>query len=233
MIEYLFTTLSTAMSGDFSVALAGAFGWGVLSILLSPCHLSSIPLVVGYLGNRDELNSRHAYGLATVFALGILVTIALVGVATAARGRMLGDVGVWGNVFVAGLFFVIGLYLMDLIPLNMAGFAPARWRTGGGMGAFALGLLFGIGLGPCTFAFLAPVLGVVFRVSATSSVEAVLLLLAFAIGHCAVIAGAGGSVHRVQRYLNWSDRSRVALYVKRGAGACVFLAGGYFLYTVW
>lgn len=48
MIEVLFITLSKAMDGTPALAIAGSFIWGILSILLSPCHLSSIPLIVGF-----------------------------------------------------------------------------------------------------------------------------------------------------------------------------------------
>jgi len=75
------------------VALGGAFAWGVLSILLSPCHLSSIPLIVGFISEQGKLTTRKAFGISALFGLGILITIALIGIATAAAGRIMGDVG--------------------------------------------------------------------------------------------------------------------------------------------
>ena len=55
MIEELFSSLTTAMSGSFYPALLASFGWGILSILLSPCHLSSIPLVIGYISSQGQI----------------------------------------------------------------------------------------------------------------------------------------------------------------------------------
>jgi hypothetical protein len=46
-VEQLLAALSRAVGGAVWVALSAAFVWGVLSILLSPCHLTSIPLIVG------------------------------------------------------------------------------------------------------------------------------------------------------------------------------------------
>jgi cytochrome c-type biogenesis protein len=63
-------------------ALSAAFGWGALSILLSPCHLTSIPLVIGYLSGRKELSSRKVAAMVLVFSLGILITIGVIGVIT-------------------------------------------------------------------------------------------------------------------------------------------------------
>jgi len=51
-MEKLFITLTHAVEGTAAIALAAAFIWGILSILLSPCHLSSIPLIVGFIGQH-------------------------------------------------------------------------------------------------------------------------------------------------------------------------------------
>ena len=231
MVDTLFNWLTTAMSEQFEIALVAALGWGVLSIILSPCHLSSIPLVIGYISSQGQEGVKRSYSLSLVFGVGILITIGLIGVITASAGRMMGDVGVWGNIIVAGVFFLVGLYLMDIINLSWNGIIPQTSLARGWKGAFLLGLIFGIGLGPCTFAYMAPVLGVVFSVATTNPVQALSLIAAFGIGHCAVIVGAGGAAGTVQRYLNWTDRSKGALWLKRGAAVLVMLGGVYYIYT--
>jgi len=231
MIEEIFARLSLAMGEDFGVALAASFGWGILSILLSPCHLASIPLVIGYIMAQGEKGTRHPYRLSLTFGIGILASIALLGAVTASLGRMFGDVGTWGNIIVAGVFFVVGLYLMEAITLPWSGLVPQSASAPGWTGALVLGLLFGIGLGPCTFAFLAPVLGLVFSLAGRNLPQALALLGAFALGHCAVIVLAGGAAGTVQRYLHWTEKSKGTAVVRKAAGALVFLAGMYSLVT--
>ena len=231
MLDALFTWLTTALNEQFGIALVAALGWGAASILLSPCHLSSIPLVIGYIATQEGNTTRRPYVLSLVFALGILITIALIGAITTSAGRMMGDVGIWGNIIVAAVFFVVGLYLMDVITLSWVGLMPRSSIAQGWKGALLLGLIFGIGLGPCTFAYMAPVLGVVFSVSTTDPMRAASLVAAFGAGHCAVIAAAGGATGTVQKYLNWTDQSKGAVYLKRGAGVLVILAGAYYTYT--
>lgn len=231
MLDDLFTWLSMAMSETFGIALVAALGWGVISILLSPCHLSSIPLVVGYISSQGEEGVKRSYSISLVFGIGILITIGLIGVITASAGRMMGDVGVWGNVIVAGVFFVVGLYLMDVITLPWSGFTPQTSFARGWRGALMLGLIFGIGLGPCTFAYMAPVLGVAFSVATTNILQSLSLIAAFGVGHCAVIVAAGGTVGIVQKYLNWTEQSRHATWLRRGAGVLVVLGGVYYVYT--
>lgn len=233
MLDQLFVWLTGAMNESFGIALVAAVGWGIAGILLSPCHLSSIPLVIGYISSQGREGVKRSYALSFVFAIGILITIGAIGAITASVGRMMGDVGVWGNIIVAGVFFVVGLHLMDVITLSWGGIAPQSSFARGWKGAFLLGLIFGIGLGPCTFAFMAPVLGVAFSVAAKSMLQAFALVAAFGVGHCAVIVGAGGAVGTVQKYLNWTDQSKGATYLKRVAGVLVILAGVYYIYSAW
>ena len=231
MIDQLFTELTLALGGNFTIALAAAFGWGILSILLSPCHLSSIPLIIGYISSQGLIKARRSFYVALVFAIGILITIAVIGLITASMGRLMGDVGSWGNWLVAAVFILMGLYLMDVLRWDWNGVNLAGRKRGSLWGAFILGLIFGVGLGPCTFAFLAPVLGVVFQTASSSWIKATGLILAFGLGHISIIVIAGSLTNWVQHYLNWTETSQTSLYIKRSAGFFVLLGGLYFIYT--
>jgi cytochrome c-type biogenesis protein len=230
MIENLFTLLNTGLMQSLWLASAAALMWGILSILLSPCHLASIPLLVGFISSQENANRQRVFLLSLTFAFGILITIGIIGAVTAMAGRLMGDVGFIGNIIVAVIFFVIGLYLMDLIRLPWDGMRISAGRSSGLTAALTLGLLFGIGLGPCTFAYMAPVLGVVFQTAATDLTVAIILLFAFALGHCAVIVIAGVLAKRISEYLHWSEKSKVTTYVKRVCGFLVILGG---VYMVW
>ncbi|MBL9135998.1 MAG: hypothetical protein JNK85_09030 [Verrucomicrobiales bacterium] len=230
-MESLFTHLSRAIEGAPMVALGAAFIWGILSILLSPCHLASIPLIIGFISDQGRVTTRRAFWTATLFAVGILLTIAGIGVATAAAGRMLGDVGRYGNYFVALIFFVVGLHLLGVIPMPWTGPGQVGMKRKGLLAAFILGLVFGIALGPCTFAYMAPMLGVTFRLAASDLLFGVLLLVAYGVGHCGVIVAAGTSTERVQRFLNWNDRSKGVAILKAACGILVLLGGVWLIYS--
>lgn len=230
-MQDLFTTLTRAVEGSAVVAIAASFIWGVLSILLSPCHLASIPLIIGFIDEQGRISTRRAFVISLLFALGILITIGLIGAVTAAAGRMMGDVGRYGNYFVAVIFFLVGLHLLDVIPMPWSGPGQVGMKRRGALAAFILGLVFGIALGPCTFAYMAPMLGVTFKLAATNLAYGVLLLLVYGVGHCSVIVLAGTSTEVVQRYLNWNERSRGAVIVKKVCGVLVLLGGVYMVYT--
>jgi cytochrome c-type biogenesis protein len=232
MLEGIFTALYEAMTGALWLAVLASFGWGVLSILLSPCHLSSIPLVVGFISSQGKISIGRTFSISLIFSVGILITIALIGIITASLGRLMGDIGSTGNYLVAGIFFVVGLYLLDIIKFDWNSAGLRKTNAKGLIAALILGLLFGIALGPCTFAFMAPVLGVVFQTAQTDYLLSVIFLLAFGLGHCSIIVGAGTITGKVQKYLNWSEGSKTILWIKRVCGVLVILGGVYLIYTV-
>lgn len=232
MIDSIFTALYEAMTGSVWLALVASFTWGVLSILLSPCHLSSIPLIVGFISSQGKISINRTFNISLVFSVGILITIALIGIITASLGRLMGDVGSIGNYLVAGIFFLVGLYLLDIIKFDWNNIGLKQTKVKGLLAALILGLLFGIALGPCTFAYMAPVLGVVFQTAQTNYFLAVVFPLAFGLGHCSVIVGAGTLTGKVQKYLNWSEESKTILWIKRVCGILVILGGVYLIAIV-
>ena len=227
MIE-IFTFLSDSLQGSFLIALLGAFLWGIASIIFSPCHLSSIPLIIGFIGGQKDVTLKKAFLLSLLFSAGILVTIALVGLFTGLSGRMLGDLGKFGNIFLSLFFIIFGLILLDVIKMpDFTLINHSKYAKKGFLAAFIIGLIFGIGLGPCTFAFMAPMLGVVFQVSSSSLFSGIMLLTFFAIGHTSIIVLAGTFTESVEKYLHWNESSKTILIIRRICGVLVILAGIY------
>jgi len=229
-MQELFKTLTQAIEGTAAIALLASFAWGILSVLLSPCHLASIPLIVGFIDKQGQMSTRRAFAISSLFALGILATIGIIGVITGLAGRMLGDVGRYGNYFVATIFFVVGLHLLDVIPMPFSGPGQVGMKRKGLLAALMLGLVFGIALGPCTFAYMAPMLAVTFKLASTNPAFGVSLLLVYGLGHCSVIVVAGTGTGLVQRYMNWNEKSKGTVLIKKICGVLVLLGGLYLIY---
>jgi len=230
MIQQLFTTLTRMLEGSSGIAFVAAFVWGILSIVLSPCHLASIPLIIGFINEQGRISTKRAFATSTLFAVGILITIAAIGAITAAAGRMLGDVGRYGNYFVAVIFFIVGLHLLGVLPMPWSAPGRVAMKRRGLLAAFILGLVFGIALGPCTFAYMAPILGVTFKVASKNLSYGVSLLIVYGLGHCSVIVLAGTCTELVQRYMNWNEKSRATTIIKSLCGLLVILGGLYLIY---
>lgn len=228
MIRELFDMLYKSLHAAPQVAILGSIIWGILSILLSPCHLASIPLIIGFIDEQGKISTKRAFWISLLFSTGILVTIGLLGIITALLGRMLGDIGRFGNYFVAIIFFIIGLHLLEIMKLPFLSTAKQPgMKKKGLLAAFLIGLIFGIALGPCTFAYMAPMLGVAFSVSSKNIIFSITLVFAYAIGHCSVIVFAGTFTELVQNYLNWSEKSKGTTILKKICGILVILGGIY------
>ena len=199
--------------------------------VLSPCHLTTIPLIIGYLSNQRELSTKKAFYLSTIFSVGILISIAVIGGITAAAGQLLGDIGKIGNYVVAMVFLIFGLSLLGILPLNFPGLGPIKSKRKGYFSVLSLGLVFGLALGPCTFAFMAPMLGIVFNLTAKNLLNGLVLLSAFAVGHCAVIIAAGTSTRLVQKITKWDEQSKGITIIRKICGILVLLGGIYLVYS--
>ncbi len=229
-MQDLFPDLSQAIEGSPLVAFSVSFLWGILSVVLSPCHLASIPLIIGFInGQGAGVTIRRAFVLSTVFAGGILFTIAVVGAITAAAGQIVGDLGRYPTYFVAAIFFIVGLHLIGVIPMPFSGPGQVNTKRRGVAAALILGLIFGIAVGPCTFAYIAPVIGVTF-IAGEKLAYGTGLLVFYGVGHCSVIVLAGTCTELVQRYLNWTEKSKGAVILRGACGILVILGGLYLIY---
>ena len=232
MLREVFVTLTELLYAAPLLAIVSALAWGVLSMILSPCHLVSIPLIVGYVEKQSRSNGASPVALSTIFAVGMIIAVALTAVITGLLGRMIGDIGTVGYIVLSLAVIYAGLSILGWVPLPISGsdtgkhagkVGNSRW------GGFLLGLIFGAALGPCTFAFMAPVLGLILAISSEQLPLAVGLGVAFAVGHGGVVILAGSQTERIEKLAGWSGRSRSAAVIKSVSGALV-VAGGVYLF---
>ena len=74
-MDQVYLTINSRMSQGLLLGGLGCFLWGMVSVLFSPCHLASIPLIVGYVGGQNHLlEGRKATLYAVVFTAGLFIT---------------------------------------------------------------------------------------------------------------------------------------------------------------
>ena len=140
MLEAIFLTVNEWMVSGTAIAGVGCFTWGMISVLFSPCHLASIPLVAAYVGGQDQtLNPKQAGVYSSLFALGLFISIALIGIVCALLGRMLGDVGNFWQIFVGVILIWVALGILGVEKCSVSGSLLYRLNLKGLSGAFLLG----------------------------------------------------------------------------------------------
>jgi cytochrome c-type biogenesis protein len=225
----LLAPVSDALGAAPAWAAVAALAWGLMSIWLSPCHLAGIALVVGYLAGGAGY-SWVRLRIVLAFALGALAGIVPLAGLSLGLGRLAGDLGGGAVYLVAAGCIVAGLYLLDVVALPGGWGLPTPERRGQGT-AFLLGGAFGFALGPCAFAWIAPVLGAAWLTAADDFGLGLLLVALFAAGHCLAVLLAALSLDAVQRWLDALGRRRGARYGRAASGGLLLVAGGWLLAT--
>jgi cytochrome c-type biogenesis protein len=227
-MDQVFLAINSWMSQGLLLGALGCFLWGMVSVLFSPCHLASIPLIVGYVAGQDQaMAGRRAALYAVLFTLGLFITIAAIGVICTLLGRMLGDVGPYMNLVVGAVLIWVALDILGVAACSMSNGLMARIKVKGLTGAFVLGLAYGILSGSCTFGFIAPILAII--TVQQKILTGLVFITLFGLGHCIPIALAGSSTALVKRFLANSAWQQGSQYFRKLAGICIGALGVYFI----
>lgn len=232
MLE-LFDQLTLALYGNQGLAIAASFLWGILSILLSPCHLASIPLVIAFINEQPEHSMRKAFFISLNFSLGILITLIIVALISSFAGMLLGNFDLILRIIIGLLLLLVGLYFVGFISLPSFGSAKdRRIKNHPYLSGMLLGFVFGLTLGPCVLAFMAPVLGIVITSITTRFWFCFGLISAFIIGHCGLLILAGTFTELVKKYLSWNIASKGTRIIRIICGILIIIAGIYTFFQI-
>ncbi len=129
---------------------------------LTPCMLSMLPITIGYIGGYDVDNRWQGLARSTWFALGLATTLAGLGLVAAIAGNIYGQVGLGLPIIVSLLAILMGLNLLQVIPLqfpSLNGLDLISKDFPKGVQAYLVGLTFGLVASPCSTPVLATLLG--------------------------------------------------------------------------
>jgi len=228
MLDQLFLTINTWMVGSLVAAALGCFLWGMVSVLFSPCHLASIPLIVGYVAGQGRIiRGREAAKYALAFTTGLFLTIAAIGLLCSVLGRMLGDIGPYWTILVGAVLLWVSLDMLGVAKCSVSGGLLGKLNVKGIGGALLLGLAYGVLSGSCTFGFIAPILAII--TIQEKILTGVVFIVLFAVGHCLPIVVAGSSTALVQRWLENGAMRHGGVWFRKCAGGMIALLGIYFI----
>lgn len=223
--------------GGGAVALIGAFVWGVFSVILSPCGIAMLPLVVGYIENSDTPDTWAAFRISFMFCVGVIVNLLLVGALVVSVGAAFGGHEVWLTLIVGVIFIVIGLHLMGVLRIPwLLGGNIKETKYGGLKGALILGVLSGLALGPCSFAYATPILSIAALAAREHDiVRASSILLCYALGYSLVLIMAGTGAKWLSRFFSWKHGGAALKVLNFICGLALVAGGIYFIYNapVW
>jgi len=226
-METLLNHLSQSLTESPLLAYLGVFLGGILSSS-SPCVLATIPLVIGYVGGYSEGDKRKAFFYSLAFVFGLSLTFTILGAVASTIGGLFGMVSGTRYFIVGGIAIIIGFNLMGFYELNLPLPGSLQPKKRGLLGAFILGLIFGIISSPCA----TPILALILTFVATKGEIAygTSLLFVYALGHCALIFLAGTATGFAEGFIKSKGIAGVTTWSKRIGGLVVVLVGIYFFY---
>ena len=227
-MESLVSAIGDIIQSQGWLAFPACFFGGIVSSA-SPCVLAMIPLIIGYVGGYAEGSQKKAIQYSLMFTLGLTITFTILGIIAGALGKLFGDVGGFWYYILPPVAILLGLYLLFSDKLNLNIGLPSRFmpKKKALLGAFLLGLFFGIVASPCA----TPVLGVILTFAATKQNIAYSggLLLAYALGHWVLVLGAGISAGFAQKVLASKGIANFSSYSKKVAGVILIGVGIYLI----
>ncbi|MGK7901443.1 MAG: cytochrome c biogenesis protein CcdA [Hormoscilla sp.] len=183
------------------------FAAGLLTSL-TPCMLSMLPITIGYIGGYEAKSRIQAAAQSTWFALGLATTLAGMGIIAAVLGKVYGQIGIGLPIVVSIIAIVMGLHLLEALPLQLPSFGDTEWISKDlppGVRSYLLGLTFGLVASPCSTPVLATLLA---WISTTENpILGSIFLLSYAAGYVGPLVLAGtftASIKKLLELRRWS-----------------------------
>jgi len=226
-MENILANFVYVLSQNIWLAFVMALIAGLVSSF-SPCVLSAIPLIIGYVGGYAGDDKKRAFKYSLFFCLGLAATFTALGAASALLGRLMIGAGKWWYIILGIIMLVMALQMLGIFNIMPQTCRVPAKRTGLA-GAFVLGILGGVLSSPCATPVLAAILA--FVAGQGNIALGVGLLAVYSIGHCALLLVAGTSVGFVQKLAASPGTEEWGKILKGFFGILILLLSFYLFYT--
>lgn len=206
--QFANSLVDTQLSHLSWVSIGIIFAAGLLTSL-TPCMLSMLPITIGYIGGYETQGRLQAAAQSTWFALGLATTLAALGILAASVGRVYGQVGVGLPIIVSLIAIIMGLNLLEALPLQLPSLGGMEWISKDlpkGVRSYLIGLTFGVVASPCSTPVLATLLAWV--AAKQDLILGGALLLFYTAGYVAPLILAGtftASIKKLLELRQWSS----------------------------
>ena len=225
-MESLTQVFSTQSS--IYILFAAAFLGGLISSI-SPCSLSMLPLIIGYIGGYSKEKPLKTLMQMIVFVIGTGIVFAIIGAICAVTGKMF-----IGNPYfaliVASIIMIMGLKIVGFIDFNLPPIVkeiPQNKFNNDFLYPLILGAVFALIGTPCSTPILASIMAFA-SISAKIS-SAVIMLFLFSIGQGLILIIAGFITSKIktsEKFYQLSEK------IMKFSGVLLILVSLYIFYKI-
>lgn len=209
--------------------LFGAAFLGGLISSISPCSLSMLPLIIGYVGGYSKENPLKTLLQMIIFVIGSGIVFAVIGGICAFTGKLF--VGnPYFTLIVASIILIMGLKILDVIDFELPVIIkeiPQNNFNNEILYPLLLGAVFALIGTPCSTPILASIMGFA-SISAKVS-QAVIMLFLFSIGQGLILIIAGFLTSKLKTGKNVY---KVSEGILKFSGALLVLVALYIFYKI-
>ncbi len=150
-LEHFADTLVSQQLAHITPLSIGVIFLAGLLTSLTPCMLSMLPITIGYIGGYETQSRWQAAAQSTWFSFGLATTLAGLGILAALLGQIYGQVGFGLPILVSVIAILMGLNLLEALPLQLPSFGGMEWISKdlpSGVRSYLIGLTFGLVASP-------------------------------------------------------------------------------------
>ena len=225
----IFNTAETSFL-TFLFFFGTAFLGGIIASI-SPCSLSMLPLMIGYVGGCSKETPFRTFIQLSCFILGTAVVFTIIGAICAITGSVFASVlGGYFTVIMASLILVIGLKITGMLDFELPVIIksmPQNSTNSLVLYPMLLGIAFALAGTPCSTPILVGIMA--FAAMGKNLLAAIIMLFLFAVGQGVILIIAGlftSGLKNIKKFASYSDK------IMKLSGWLLILVAVYMYYKV-
>lgn len=216
--------------GSIPLLFALSFFGGIVASV-SPCSLSMLPIIIGYVGGYSENTTAKTVLQMLSFVLGTAIVFTIIGIICAITGKVfISFAGGYFGIIIASIVLVMGLKLINVLDFEMPVIIkqmPKNEGTNTFIYPVILGAVFALAGTPCSTPILAGIMG--FASLSANIIQAIIMLFLFSLGQGIILILAGFLTSKLK---NLSGFYKFSDFLLKFSGILLILAALYLYYKI-
>ena len=205
-----------------------SFAGGIVASI-SPCSLSMLPIIIGYIGGYSEAKPSVTFLQMMFFVLGTAVVFSIIGIICALTGKVFVS-NVYFALILASLIMIMGLKLVGILDFEMPVLIKEMPKNNARhtfLYTLLLGGVFALIGTPCSTPILAGIMA--FASLSANIINALIMLFLFSLGQGMILILAGVLTSRLKSWQNFYKISDILMKI---CGGLLILAALYIYYKI-